>query len=213
MEIRADMVSCRNDSVMRVDVNLKEPLHYLFSKIPSLNEMPHIATESQARQQIIEKVQLKMTTNSDYYWKSFDRLNELTTPIVEDLKIIRPSLSSRFTESSTSKMTIFFGLISFVISSILQILFGYFCSKYRNRYNWTDMLIGHQQIKVRPLAVVNDAEYSFLQTKPHAEVMRKNFILKESNIRERAMPVVPSYSSSSSMNELCEQIAMRIQKS
>ena len=213
IEIRADMVSCRNDSVMRVDVNLTEPLRYLFSKIPSLNEMPHIATESQARQQIIEKFQLKMTTNSYYYRKSFDRLNELTTPIVEDLKIIRPSLSCRFTESSTWKMTIFFGLISFVTSSILQILFGYFCSKYRNRYNWTDMLIGHQQIKVRPLAVVNDAEYSFLQTKPHAEVMRKYFILKESDIRERVMPVVPSYSTSSPMNELCEQIAMRIQKS
>ena len=70
-------------------------------KIPSLNEMSHIATESQARQQSIEKVQLKMTTNSDYYRKSFDRLNELKTPIVEDLKIIRPNLSSRFTESST----------------------------------------------------------------------------------------------------------------
>ena len=125
-----------------------------------------------------------MTTNSDYYRKSFDRLNELTTPIVEDLKNIRPSLSSRFTESSTWKMAIFFGL-SFVISSILRILIGYFCSKYRNRYNWTDMLIGHQQIKVKPLAVVNDTEYSFLQTKPDAEVMRKYFILKESDIRER----------------------------
>ena len=79
MEIRADMVSCRNDSVMRVDVNLAEPLRYLFSKIPSPNEMPHIATESQARQQIIEKVQLKMTKNSDYFRKSFDRLNVLTT--------------------------------------------------------------------------------------------------------------------------------------
>ena len=63
--------------------------------------MPHIAMESQARQQSIEKVQLKMTTNWDYHRKSFDRLNELRTPIVEDLKIIRPSLSSRFTESST----------------------------------------------------------------------------------------------------------------
>ena len=29
MEIRADMVSSRNDSVMRVDENLTEPLRYL----------------------------------------------------------------------------------------------------------------------------------------------------------------------------------------
>ena len=93
IEISADMASCKNDSIMRVDVKLTKHLRYLFSKVSSLNEMPHIATESQACQQIIEKVQLKMTTNSDYYRKSFDQLNELTTPIVEDLKIIRPNLS------------------------------------------------------------------------------------------------------------------------
>ena len=75
------------------------------------------------------------------------------------------------------------------------------------------MLIGYQQIKVRPLAVVSDAEYSFLQTQSNSELMRKYFILKESDIRERVMPLVPSYSSSSPMNELCEQIAMRIQNS
>ena len=195
MEIRADMVSCRNDSVMRVDVNLLEPLGYLFSKIPYLNEMPHIATESQARQQIIEKVQLKMTKNSDYYRKSFDRLNELTTPIVEDLKIIRSSLSSKFTESSTWKMTIYFGLISFVISSVLNFI-----------------RIFLQQIQ-KSLQLNRYANWASANQSEAACSCRKYFILKESDIRERVMPLVPSYSSSSPMNELCEQIAMRIQNS
>ena len=68
------------------------------------------------------------------------------------------------------------------------------------------MLIGHPQMKVRPLAVVNDAEYSFFQSKPEADVMRKNFILNESDIRERVMPAVPSYSSSSPIKKLFEQV-------
>ena len=64
MEIRADMVPRRNGIVMR-DVNLTEPLRYLFSKIPSLNETRHIAMESQPRQLIREKVQLKMRSSTE----------------------------------------------------------------------------------------------------------------------------------------------------
>ena len=69
MEIHADMVSRRNGIVMQY-VNLTEPLRYLFSKIPCLNETRHIAMESQLRQLISEKVQLKMTSNNEYYIKS-----------------------------------------------------------------------------------------------------------------------------------------------
>ena len=46
------------------------------------------------------------------------------------------------------------------------------------------MLIGHQQIEVRPLAFVNDAEHSFLQTKLNAEVMRLFLIFRESDKQE-----------------------------
>ena len=92
MKIRADIFSCRNDTAIRIDVNLTDPLQHLFSKIPSLNEMPHISTITQAREQMIEKVQLKLATVPDYHRKSFQKLDKLTEPIILDMTTIRPSL-------------------------------------------------------------------------------------------------------------------------
>ena len=91
MELRADIFSCRNNSAIRVDANMTEPLQYLFLKIPSLIEMPHIATVMQARKQMIERIHMK----------SSDQLGELTKPIISDMRTIRPSLRNRFTAITT----------------------------------------------------------------------------------------------------------------
>ena len=100
MELRAHMFSCSNDTAVGIDVNLTDPLQPLFSKIPSLNEMPHISTLTQAREEVIEKVQLELANVPDYQRKSFDPLDELTETIIGDMKTIRPSLRNRFTDSS-----------------------------------------------------------------------------------------------------------------
>ena len=99
MEIGADMFSLCNDTAIRIDVNLTYPSQHLFSKFPSLIEMPHVSTITQAREQMIEKVQLKLAT-------SLKKLDELTESIILDMTTIRPSLRDRFTASSTWHMTI-----------------------------------------------------------------------------------------------------------
>ena len=66
VELRADMISCRNDAAFRMDVILTDPLQHLFSNIPSLNEIPYISTITEAREQMTEKIQLKLATVPDY---------------------------------------------------------------------------------------------------------------------------------------------------
>ena len=78
--------------------------------------MPHISTLTQAREQVIEKVQIELAKVPEYHRKSFHRLNELTEPITGDIKTIRQSLRNRFTDSSTWKITIVTGVTSFLIS-------------------------------------------------------------------------------------------------
>ena len=56
-EIRADIFSCRKKYAIPVNVNFTDSLQYLFSKIPSLSEMPRIATVRQVLQQMIERIQ------------------------------------------------------------------------------------------------------------------------------------------------------------
>ena len=118
MENRADIFSCRKNSETQLEVNLTEPLQYLFSKIQSHSEMLHFATVTQALQQMIERIQLEMTTLPDYHVKSFDELHELTKPILINMRTIRPR--KRFTATTTWQLTIIFGVIFIMISNLLQ---------------------------------------------------------------------------------------------
>ena len=159
MELRADMFSCRNDSAVRIDVNLTDPLQHLLSKIPSLNEMPHISTLTQGREQVIEKVQLELANVPDYHRKSFDRLDELTEPIIGNMKTIRPSWRNRFTDSSTWKITIAIGVTSFFYFSCATITIWLFDKQIRTsvqyaknsrrrNYHSTETRSGYQRFTV-----------------------------------------------------------------
>ena len=214
MELRADMFSCRNDSAVRIDVNLTDPLQHLFSKIPSLNEMPHISTLTQAREQVIEKVQLKLANVPDYHRKSFDRLDKLTEPIIGNMKTIRPSLRNRFTDSSTWKITIAIGVTSFSISLVLQLLFGYLTNKYGRQYNMLKILAGGTTIQPRPVVVISDVQVNFLKLQK-IDFFETNYVLNEKDLREATVMAnttarAPKYEKQNPMQSLCEQIALQI---
>ena len=66
MELRADMFSCKNDSAIKIDIKLADPLQHLFSKLPDLAEFPHISSMSEVRRQIVEQVQSKMLTVPEF---------------------------------------------------------------------------------------------------------------------------------------------------
>ena len=129
MEIRANMLSCRNDTAIRIDVNLTAPLQPLFSLIWSLNEMPQISTIVQAREQMIDKVQFRLATVPDYHGKSIQKPDKLTEQIIFDMTTIRSRVLDRCTTSSTWHMTILIELISFLFFNGLQLLSGYLCNK------------------------------------------------------------------------------------
>ena len=114
-------------TVKQLEVNLTEPLQYLFSKIQSHSEMLHFATVTQALQQMIERIQLEMTTLPDYHVKSFDQLHELTKPILINMRTIRPR--KRFNATTNWQLTIIFGVILIMISNLLQFAPSPICIK------------------------------------------------------------------------------------
>ena len=213
MEIRAD-IFCSNDTALRIDVILTDPLQHLFSKIPSLNEMPHISTITQAREQMIEKVQLKLATVPDYHPKSFQKLDKLKEPIILDMTTIRPSLRNRFTASSTWHITILIGFVSFLFSIGLQFLSGYLCTKYKKYQNPMLIIFGTQKVMARPVLVVSVAEMQILKLQNDEEFMRRNFVLSEQIFNERILPMAPKYEgpSTNTVSSLCEQIALQLKK-
>ena len=193
MEIRADIISCRNDTAIRIDVNLTDPLQHLFSKIPSLNrDATHFENFviTQTREQMIEKVQLKFATVTDYHRKSFQKLDKLTESIFLDMTTIRPSLRNRFTASSTWHITILIGFISFLFSIGLQFLSSNLCTKYKKYQNPMLIIFGTQKLMARPVLLVSDAEMQILKLQNDEEFKRRN-LLSEQIFNERILLMKP----------------------
>ena len=92
MELRVDMFFCKNDSGIKTDIKLADPLQHLFSKLPDLAELPHISSMSEARRQIVEQLQLKMLMVPEFHRKSLDKLDEISEPIILKMKNLRPSI-------------------------------------------------------------------------------------------------------------------------
>ena len=108
LEIRADMFSCHNAKITRLDISLTIPTKLLLKKIPAIDNLPHMATIAQARQQFNKGI------------LSFDKLDELAKSILRDKQTVRTSRSNKFTQDHTWKMSIIFGIVSFILSMVLH---------------------------------------------------------------------------------------------
>ena len=123
LEIRADMFSCHNASITRLDITLTNPLKDLITQLPAIDNLPHMATIAQARQQFIEDILLKMSEKPEFERFQFDNFIEVADPIIRDMQTIRTRLSNNFTQSHTWKMSIIIGIASFIISMVLHFFY------------------------------------------------------------------------------------------
>ena len=62
----------------------------------------------------------------EYQRLSFDKLDEVAEPMLRDMQTVRTSLSNRFTQAHTWKMSILIGIASFIISMLLHFFLNYY---------------------------------------------------------------------------------------
>ena len=108
LEIRADMFLCHNATITRLDISLTIPPKLLLTKKPAIDNLPHMATIAQARQQFTKGI------------LSFDKIDELAKSILRDKQTVRTSRSNKFTKDHTWKMSIIIGIVSFILSMVLH---------------------------------------------------------------------------------------------
>ena len=111
MKLRSDFFF-KNESAKNIDIKLADPLQPLSSKLPILEELPHISSISEALRQIIEQKQTKMITVLEFQRKFFIIL-ETSEPIILNMKILRSTIQNRFREIGTCKMSVTNGFCSF----------------------------------------------------------------------------------------------------
>ena len=81
LEIRADMFSCQNTTLQKLNIKLTDPLKQLLSKVPATENLPHFATIGQAKQQVIEEIKIQRSKIPDDQRPSWKKLDEISQPI------------------------------------------------------------------------------------------------------------------------------------
>ena len=192
LEIRADMFSCQNTTLQKLDNKLTDPLKHLLSKVPAIDSLPHFATFAQARQQFIEEIQIQMSEIPDHQRPSLNKLDEIAQPILMNMQSIRPSLKNRFTQSDTWKMSVIIGTIFFIISMILHALISYVCQKYSRRYSkMRKFVVGSFGIHPRLILVVTEDERQTLMLQPGNRLTAENIVITNKQLSKLLGPTAP----------------------
>ena len=171
---------------------------------------------TEARQQIIEQVQLQMASIPEYHRKSIHKLDEILMPIRLDMKTIKPSLRNEFSSSRNWKMSIGIGMVSFLISLTLHTGLSYFLHKYRARYDLIKKaLVGDKKIQPKAILVVSVDEYQYLCLHPQSELLQKNLVINEdhlSQIFNKTTEVNAPMEPRSNLSLICKQITSNLQE-
>ena len=192
LEIRADMFSCQNTTLQKLDIRLTDPLKHLLSKVPAIDNLPHFATIAQARQQFIEEIQIQMSEIPNHQRPSLNKLDEIAQPILMNMQSIRPSLKNRFTQSDTWEMSVIIGTIAFIISMILHALINYVCQKYSRRYSkMRKFVVGSFGIHPRQILVVTEDERQTLMLQPGNRLTAKNIVITDKQLSKLLGPTAP----------------------
>ena len=116
------MFSSHNATVTRLDMRLTDPLKHLTAKIQAIDDWPHMAAITQARQHFIEDIYLKMSEFSEYQRFLFDKFDEVAEPILSDMQTVPTRLSNKFTQAQIWKFSIIIGISLFILSKIVHFL-------------------------------------------------------------------------------------------
>ena len=125
IHVRSDLSACRDVPALRIDVQLPDPIAHLFTKLPTLEDMPHIPTIEAARFHLIEDVEIALATVPESKRKNLEELDKIADPIIFRMTQLRPNLQSKFDDAVDFKLYITVAVLSFCFSILFHVLLGY----------------------------------------------------------------------------------------
>ena len=131
-----------------------------------------------------------MSETPDHQRKLLNKLDEIAQPILMDMQSIRPSLTNRFTQSDTCKMSVIIGTISFIISMILHSLINYVCQKYGRRYaKMRKFVVGSFGTHSRQILVVTEDEKQTLMLNLEIDLQQRILSSRTNNFLDRPLHI------------------------
>ena len=154
-----------------------------------------------------------MSEVPEYQRFSFDKLDEVAEPILRDMQTVGTSLSNKFTQAHTWKMSIIIGIASFIISMLLYFLINYLVHKYGKRY--AKLMRFEKGIIPRPLLIVTDDEYQNLNIHPESRILKENVVINQTQFMS-ALPYSGTIQQTSAppmdMNLFCQQLTNNLKQ-
>ncbi len=95
LKIQSALSSCRNSEPLKINIQLSDPLQRIFSKIPSINKLPHFATITTANHEILKGVQSRLRKMPGTR-KDLDKLEEITESTSVEFKSFKPLFDASF---------------------------------------------------------------------------------------------------------------------
>ena len=99
--------------------------------------MPQIKDVAIARTHLIQQVQLQLVQVPQHEKQSLDAIEEVTQPILTNMKKFHPQLDSKFDNTASWTPYLVFGSVLFVTSFLLHLLMSYLfhrCQEVHKRF-------------------------------------------------------------------------------
>ncbi len=126
LSIQADSAACVNQTTMKINVKMAEPLQHLISSLPPIEEIPHQPTIEAAETALIEEVQSRMARSLDQVPEmSNARIDEIAAPNIQSYTRLRRPIREGFSGTVKNHISISMTITSFIVSMICQIGFHY----------------------------------------------------------------------------------------
>ena len=181
IRIRSDLQSCSKIPATIMNVDLPVPLSNVLTALPSIDELPMYATRSQANIALLKSIKDEIKYVSPALAKDDDTLHQIAKPVAIKMTHMKHMYSEKFDSLANFRTTIIMGIVSFIISMALHILFTFLYFRYaplRRLLSFTHHdKTTNKKIKLRPLLTVHDDDFHDAGHAPH-EKLRSDAVLQ-----------------------------------
>ena len=183
IKIRPDLNTCDKIKATRINVSLQDPLQSMLSELPDLEELPYFESKTDAGIKLLRDVKTKLI-DSPQLTKT-DQLDAIAKPIAHDMRLLKPTLTSKLETYVPLKLSLMLTVIVFCGNILLHILFTFLYHRFKVIRDLTPKFLKtqHGDLQLKPVFSVSPDKIDIID-KSRNELKDKIEIQPETIIQE-----------------------------
>ena len=154
IKIRSDLSSCNHIPAIKLRVSLPNPLASLIMQVPPLEDLPLYDNKAEAGVKLLKQVRKELVHSPRI--REVNQLVDIARPLADDMKLLKPSLTSEFNQYVPFKVSFTLTVTVFIVSTVLHLLFMYIYHKYHLADRLFPKKLINNKFKVKPRLDIPD---------------------------------------------------------